>query len=385
MTATTAHESDTTSTVTIPASEAESSQRSTRAKRGTAGAANYTQVIAEIKQAGLLNRARGFYITLFVILMVALVGLGVGFVLLGDSWFQLLIAAGLGIVLTQISFITHEAAHRQVFASGPANDLAGRWLANAFVGISYQWWMNKHTKHHANPNTIGKDPDIERDTISFLVEDAVQQKGFSKWLTERQGYLFFPLLTLEGLNLHMLSITYLFKAEKVKNRKTEIATIFIRLITYIAILFIFLPVGLAFAFLGVQLAVFGVYMGGSFAPNHKGMPLIDRLTTVDFFSRQVLTSRNILGKTRTGDWGLSMFYGGLNYQVEHHLFPSMPRPHLAAASKVVQRYCEEFNVPYTVASMRQSYSQVITYLNKVGLSGRDPFECPMVSQMRPQF
>ncbi len=368
----------TAATLPQPAPEA-------RRQRGTAGAANYTQVIAEIKKAGLLERRRGFYITLFALLMVGLAACIAAFFILGASWYQLIVAGVLGFLLTQVSFITHEAAHRQVFASGPANDRAGRILANAFVGISYQWWMNKHTKHHANPNTIGKDPDVERDTISFLVEDAVVQKGFSGWLTRRQGYLFFPLLTLEGLNLHFLSIKYLFVAEKVKNRKTEIATIAARLIIYVAVIFWFLPLGMAFAFLGVQLAVFGVYMGGSFAPNRKGMPLIDRLTTVDFFSRQVLTSRNVGARTRFGNWSLNMFYGGLNYQVEHHLFPNMPRPHLAQASKIVRRYCAEFNVPYTVASMRQSYSQVITYLNKVGLSGRDPFECPMVSQMRPNF
>ncbi len=369
-----------TTTTLLPAHPKSGTRR-----RGTAGTANYTRVIAEIKEAGLLNRTKGFYITLFIVLMVSLSGLIAGFFLLGDSWFQLLIAAGLGVVLTQISFITHEAAHRQVFSSGPANDRAGRILANAFVGISYQWWMNKHTKHHANPNTVGKDPDIERDTISFQVEDAVKQKGFSGWLTRRQGYLFFPLLTLEGLNLHKQSLAYLFTGEKVKNRGREITTIMIRLTVYTAVVFWFLPLGLAIAFLAVQLAVFGVYMGGSFAPNHKGMPLIDRLTTVDFFSRQVLTSRNIGARTTTGNWFLAMFYGGLNYQVEHHLFPSMPRPHLAAASKLVRQYCEEYKVPYTVATMRESYAQVITYLNKVGLSGRDPFECPMVTQLRPNF
>lgn len=355
-------------------------------RRGSAaGTANYSRVIAEIKKHGLLDRQRGFYITLFVVLMLALAGTIAGFFLLGDSWFQLLIAAVLGVLLTQISFITHEAAHRQVFASGPANDRAGRILANAFVGISYQWWMNKHTRHHANPNTIGKDPDIEQDTISFLTEDAQAQKGFSGWLTRRQGYLFFPLLTLEGLNLHFVSIKYLFVTDNVKTRKRELTTIFARIFLYLAVVFWFLPLGLAFAFIGVQLAVFGVYMGGSFAPNHKGMPLIDRLTTVDFFSRQVLTSRNVGARTRAGNWFLAMFYGGLNYQVEHHLFPSMPRPHLARASKIVRRYCAEFNIPYTVASVRESYAQVITYLNKVGLSGRDPFECPMVAQLRPNF
>ena len=350
-----------------------------------AGAANYTHIIAQIKEAGLLRRRPGYYITLFSILMVATAGLVTGFVLLGDSWYQLLIAAGLGIVLTQISFITHEAAHRQVFESGPTNDLIGRVLASAFVGISYQWWMNKHTKHHANPNTIGKDPDIDMEAISFTTEQAQVKTGFMKWLVERQGHAFFPLLTLEGLNLHFASIKYLFVSPKVKNRAKEITTIFIRLAIYVGIIFWVLPVGMAFAFLGVQMAVFGVYMGASFAPNHKGMPLIGRTTTVDFFSRQVLTSRNIGAKSRFGNHVLNHFYGGLNYQVEHHLFPSMARPNLHAASLLVRKYCEELSVPYTVTTMRHSYAQVITYLNKVGLSGRDPFECPMVADLRPQF
>lgn len=352
-------------------------------QRGTAGSANFSRVLGTVKEAGLLGRQRGFYITMLAVLGVALGGIIVGSIFLGESWFQLLLAAALGVVLTQISFITHEAAHRQIFVSGPANDRTGRFLANAIVGISYQWWMNKHTRHHANPNTIGKDPDIERDTISFTPEDASVQRGISGWITRRQGYLFFPLLTLEGINLHWLSLRYLFTAPKVKNRVSEIVTIALRISIYLTAVFMFLPVGMAFAFVGVQLAVFGVYMGGSFAPNHKGMPLIDRVTTVDFLSRQVLTSRNIMGSTRAGNLWLTMFYGGLNYQVEHHLFPNMPRLHLMKASEIVRKHCAEVGVPYTVATVRESYSQVIAYLNRVGISGRDPFDCPMVSQFRP--
>ena len=86
------------------------------------------------------------------------------------------------------------------------------------------------------------------------------------------------------------------------------------------------------AFLGVQLAVFGVYMGASFAPNHKGMPLIDRDAKLDFFTKQVRTSRNV-----SGGWWATTLMGGLNYQIEHHLFPSMPRPHLSKARVIVKR------------------------------------------------
>ena len=368
--------SSSSSTLTPPASEK-------RVARGTAGSNNYRHLKVRVRDAGLLGRRKGHYLGMGIVLAALLGGAVTGFILLGDSWYQLLIAAAVGILLTQFAFLAHEASHRQILTSGPANDRIGRFLANFVVGISYQWWMNKHNKHHAMPNTVGKDPDIEFDTISFQTEDAKKATGLLKWITQRQGYLFFPLLTLEGLNLHRHSIVYLFTGERVKDRRREIISIFIRLSLYVAAIYIFLPVGIASAFIGVQLAVFGVYMGASFAPNHKGMPMIPKESRIDFFSRQVLTSRNVMARTAFGNRVLSHVFGGLNYQVEHHLFPSMPRANLAPVAKIVREYCHELKVPYTVASVTQSYAQVIVYLNKVGLSARDPFDCPMVGEFRP--
>ncbi|KZX20753.1 Fatty acid desaturase [Rathayibacter tanaceti] len=147
----------------------------------------YSGLLSTVRDAGLLRRRTGFYYAMFGALLLALGGIVTGFVLLGDSWFQLLLAAALGIVLTQFAFLAHEASHRQVFESGKANDVAGRTLANLFVGISYSWWMTKHSRHHANPNVLGKDPDIERDVISFTSEDAARSRGLYAWLTRRQA------------------------------------------------------------------------------------------------------------------------------------------------------------------------------------------------------
>jgi fatty acid desaturase len=131
------------------------------------------------------------------------------------------------------------------------------------------------------------------------------------------------------------------------------------------------------AFLAVQLAVFGLYMGSSFAPNHIGMPLVSPRLKLDFLRRQVLMSRNI-----TGGPLISIFMGGLNYQVEHHLFPSMARPHLRKIQSLVATYCADEGVPYTQTSLWRSYRTVIGYLNTVGLKGKDPFLCPLVAQRR---
>ncbi|MCI2959445.1 acyl-CoA desaturase [Agromyces atrinae] len=325
----------------------------------------------------MLGRARWFYAIVMGALVVALGGAITGFILLGDSWFQLLIAGALGLIFTQIAFITHEASHRAVLESGPANDRLGRILAAGVVGISYAWWMTKHTRHHANPNKVGKDPDIDFDTISFTEESAAKQKGVIAWITRRQGYLFFPLLLLEGLNLHVTSVRTLFAKRRIDGRGLELSLIAVRFAIYFGVIFWVLPLGMAFAFIGVQLAVFGVYMGASFAPNHKGMPIIPADAKLDFFSKQVLTSRNI-----SGGWWATTLMGGLNYQVEHHLFPSMPRPHLAKAREIVREHCRTLEVPYTETTLVQSYGIVIRYLNRVGLAARDPFDCPMVNRFR---
>ncbi|MDQ0576588.1 fatty acid desaturase family protein [Agromyces albus] len=374
----TAGKSTTSWDVNISHTESLGAIRATKPRTGDADITrSYTALSRVVRESGLLNRTRWFYLAVISVLTLALGGATTGFILLGDSWFQLLIAGALGLIFTQFAFLAHEASHRQVLESGPNNDRVGRLLAAGVVGISYSWWMTKHTRHHANPNKLGKDPDIDFDTISFTEKDAARQKGLLALITRKQGYLFFPLLTLEGINLHYRSIGTLFERGPVKGRWIELSLIAARFTVYLGAIFWVLPLGMAFAFLGVQLAVFGVYMGAAFAPNHKGMPIIAEDVKLDFFSKQVLTSRNVSG----GIWA-SALLGGLNYQVEHHLFPNMPRPHLAKAREIVREHCRTVDVPYTETTLMQSYGIVINYLNRVGLAARDPFDCPMVNQFR---
>jgi hypothetical protein len=78
-----------------------------------------------------------------------------------------------------------------------------------------------------------------------------------------------------------------------------------------------------------------------FAPNHKGVPIVPAGIKTDFLRRQVLASHNVRGG-RITDFVL----GGLNYQIEHHLFPSMPRPNLRRAQALIRSYCHSHDVAY---------------------------------------
>jgi fatty acid desaturase len=334
---------------------------------------DFADLLGTVRDAGLLRRRRLFYIGNFLLVTLAMVAAWIGFAYLRGSWFELLIAGAMGVLLTQYAFMGHESAHRQVWQSARANDFSARILCDLIVGMSYSWWMNKHSRHHASPNTVDRDPDIEKDFLVFQEKQARELRGVAAWLAPRQGWIFFPALTLEGLNLHMQAFRTVLSRGQVDKRALEIILLLVRNGGYVAVLFSFLPLGMAFAFLGVQMAVFGVYMGASFAPNHKGMPQIAADARIDFLRRQVTTSRNIHGA------GMTTFMGGLNYQIEHHLFPSMARPYLKRASEMVREYCAARDVSYTSVKALESYGIVIRYFNRVGLAARDPFDCPAAS------
>ena len=338
----------------------------------------FTALTRTVQEAGLMRRRYGYYWTRFVVITAMLVGLGVAFVMIGPSWWQMGIAALLALVLGQVMFLGHDAAHRQIFASGRWNDWASLVIANLYAGMSYGWWQHKHSRHHAKPNQIGADPDIDTGALVFTTEELPKPRtGLVGWFTQRQGWLFFPLLLLEGLNLHISGVRTIFGRGEVKRRPVEMAFVTLRLGGYLALVFWLLPVGMAFAFLGVQLGIFGVYMGAVFAPNHKGMPIVPKDAKIDFLRRQVLMSRNVKGGRVIDE-----FMGGLNYQIEHHLFPNMARPHLRKVQPIVREFCASRGIHYTETTLARSYGIVIRYLNTVGLAARDPFQCPLTLEYR---
>lgn len=349
-----------------------------RAARGvTRATTTYASLSKQVQALGLLRRRRGFYWTRISTGVLAFAGIWVLFSVVGNSWLQLLIAAGLGVVLHQFAFLGHDGAHRQIFASARWNEWSGRVFAGLFAGLSYSWWTSKHSKHHGSPNQIGKDTDIESKVLAFHEDAADSTRGVRRFFTRRQGWFFFPLLPFEGLNLHVDSFRKVLQRAPVKRRWVDLTFVSLRVFGYLTVLFVALPPGKAAAFLGVQLGTFGLLMGGSFAPNHTGMPILPATAKVDFLQRQVMTSRNI-----SGGWVIDLFMGGLNHQVEHHLFPSMPRPNLRKARPLVRQFCADHGIPYTETTLGQSFVEIVRYLNQMGLRARNPFLCPLKQSLR---
>jgi fatty acid desaturase len=320
----------------------------------------YAELSRTIKQAGLLNRRPGYY-TGQIALILVLGAAGVAaFLIIGDSWWQLAVAAYFAVVSTQLGFLGHDAGHKQIFRSARANYLFGVAFANLGVGFSYGWWVDKHSRHHAHPNDEDRDPDIGAGALVFTEGQARASGPIARLFYRYQAWTFFPLLLLESLNLRIASLRYL-GGGRDRPRWREALLIGAHLAAYLTVVFLVLSPGKAVAFIAIHQGLFGLYLGCSFAPNHKGMPPLSAADDADYLRRQVLTSRNV-----RGHWLTDFALGGLNYQIEHHLFPSMPRGNLRRAQPVVRAFCRDHRVSYLETGLVPSYAQALRHLDTIG-------------------
>ncbi|MFI5607282.1 fatty acid desaturase family protein [Amycolatopsis sp. NPDC051903] len=320
---------------------------------------DFAELARLVKAAGLLGRRRFRYSARIGANLLAFAGGWVAFAFLGDSWWQLFLAAFFAMMFAQLAFIGHDAGHKQIFRTRKANDLTGL-VHGGLTGLSYGWWIATHNRHHANPNHEAEDPDVDIAALAFSRAQARGKRGFLRWVAKYQAFLFFPLLLLEGLNLHVSSVRAVWRGD-LRRHKLESALLIGHLVAYLVAVFVVLSPLTGVVFIVVHQFLWGLYMGCSFAPNHKGMAMLEPGHDLDFVRKQVLTSRNIRGGAFV-DFAL----GGLNYQIEHHLFPGMARPNLKRAQAIVQDFCARRGISYAQCSWARSYGYVLEHLHAVG-------------------
>ncbi|WP_461001729.1 fatty acid desaturase family protein [Streptomonospora sediminis] len=337
-------------------------------------ASDFAALSQRIQQAGLLRRRPGYYAARGSVLAVLFAAGWAAFFLLGDSWWQMAVAVYLAVVFGQFGLFAHDLAHRQVFRTRAPSEAAGRIAGNLAIGMGYGWWQDKHTRHHANPNHEDLDPDVAPDLLVWSHEQAENASGPARFIGRWQAVLFYPLLTLEGMNLHVQSVISLFRP-RMRLRWLEAVLLGTHFVLYLGALFTVLSPGRAVLFLVIHQALFGIYLGCIFAPNHKGMPTLTAGDKPDFLRKQVLTSRNVTGGVVT-----DVALGGLNYQIEHHLFPSMPSPHLSRARLIVRDFCAEIGLSYHETGFLRSHGEALAHMHHAG----EPLRRPRRAAATPQ-
>lgn len=315
--------------------------------------AGFRDLAEAVRAAGLLERRVVRASVTIVLTVGAAVAGWVGVALLGGTWATLGLAVGLGLVATRLGFLGHDAGHAQVFASRRANRLLGLVVGDLLIGLSFGWWVPKHSAHHAHPNEVGRDPDVAGGPSGPV----------GRWMHRWQAPLFLPLMLLRSTGMHVLG------AQRILRRRDRAAWLEAVLLTahwagVLALLVVVLSPLRAAVFLVVEQATLSLYLGLSFAPNHKAMPLVAPDARMGFARRQVATARNIAGGRVT-----TFVLGGLDRQIEHHLFPSMARGNLRRAQPLVMAYCAASDLPYHQQRPTAALRSILHQLAATGRAG----------------
>jgi fatty acid desaturase len=320
----------------------------------------YAELKRRVEAAGLMKKRPGYYTLMLITNSVLFVGCLWAFTLVHSAWATALLAAVLGFVSGQLGFQLHDSGHRQMFPSRRLNTVVGIVTGNGLLGMSHGWWVDKHNRHHGNPNNVDLDPDIDIGVIAYSEEQAIAKRGLSRWIVRHQAGLFFLLLFGLAWTMHVASVRFIVGTRE-KLRWVEAAALALHALAFPALLFLMVGPWRALLVIVIQKCVGGFYLASVFAPNHKGMPQIEKGEELDFLRSQVLTSRNVRSNPIT-----DLLYGSLNYQIEHHLFPTMPRCNIRRAHKIVRDYCGEVGVPYYETSIYRSYREILSFLHEVG-------------------
>jgi fatty acid desaturase len=323
---------------------------------------DYALLKDEIRAAGLLERQPRYYL-LQALASAALLAGAVVLLLAADSPGLVVLASILfGIALAQVGSFTHDCGHRAVVRPGRTNDALGLVFGNLVAGVSWSWWCAKHNAHHAHPNDPERDPDVNIRLLAFTRQQAQAKRGFARWVTRHQAPLFLLLLPFEAAHFQAAGTTYVLR-NRPRYRRLELFLFALRACALVGGLLVALPTGSALIAIAVSEATLGVYFGSLFAPNHKGMPMPP---DADYLRRQVVTSRNVRPNPL-----LDLWFFGLNYQIEHHLFPRLPRNRLRAARRIVRRFCEEHDVSYAEVGFWRSYMEVFKGLAEASVGATE--------------
>jgi len=323
-------------------------------------AREYAELKRIVESQGLLDGRPGYFVAkcalnlLLLALAVLLLPLAVS-----NPWWWLFDVVFLAFVFVQIALLGHDLLHLQFGRGRRTNTLLGLVLGNLIVGVSRAWWIDNHNAHHARPNDLARDPNLDILFFAFTPEQALGRPPWVRWVIRHQTVLLFPIFCLEFFSMRQLSLSYAAR-RGVGCARGEGVLLCAHLVLYSAILVASLGVGGAILFALVHHALTGLYMASIFAPNHKGMPLMSEAAPLGFLREQVLTARNV-----RGNWLIDLVYGGLNYQIEHHLFPTCARANLRRLQPIVRAYCQERNINYCESTLTDSWRAILAHFADV--------------------
>jgi len=332
-------------------------------KRSAQILADWDKMITEVHNAGLLKTSAMWYfyktastIGLFPLAMFAH----------AYGWY-FVSAVLVGLFWQQLGWLSHEYCHHQVFPTRTAGNKMAIFLGNFLQGFSSSWWKDRHNSHHAVTNILEADPDIDNiPMLAWAPSDLAKTPQWARRTIQYQAYYFLFILPVLRLTWCFQSVLFV-RAMKTSQYQTyrdeyvvEAVGLFLHWVwvVYMQLQFPDVLSSLMFFLISQLLAGFGIAIVVFF--NHYSCDKYQPELAGNWVCLQLFTTRNMTPGLFT-DW----ICGGLNYQIEHHLFPTMPRHNLTKASVYIKRFCAENRLPYLCCGFYEGLKCVLTFLDDI--------------------
>ncbi|KAL6952964.1 stearoyl-CoA 9-desaturase [Sarracenia purpurea var. burkii] len=339
---------------------------------------DYRNLLSEFSKMGLFEKkGHGAFIS-FCFMAFLFAASVFGVLRCSGTLVHLLSGALMGGFWIQSGWAGHDSGHYQIMPTKRLNRFAQILSGNCLAGISIAWWKWNHNAHHISVNSLDFDPDLQHmpffavssklfeSITSYFYERKMNFDPITRFLVSYQHWTFYPVMCIARINLFAQSFILLFSKRKVPNRVQEILGILLFWIWY-PLLVSFLPNwGERTMFIIASFAVTGI-QHVQFCLNHFSSSVsVGPPCGNDWLERQTRGTMNITCPTWM-DW----FHGGLQFQIEHHLFPRMPRWQLRKISPFVVELCKKHNLPYVSVSFLKANALTIRTLRTAALQARD--------------
>jgi fatty acid desaturase len=299
---------------------------------------------AEVAAIGALARPSGRSWRKFLLLIGGMLG-AIALMTVLPWWSALVLLPTAALFTTAAAMMGHEAIHRSACASRLGNRLMAIAAFQLIGGHGERFWRYKHNRsHHGQPNVVGADVDLTLWPLALSSADYRASWRPRRWFQRYlQGFLFWPMTMVVVFQMRIDTLKYLVKQTRQGHLDRALLEDTAGVLGHY-LLWLVLP-SLLFGVVPTLLFYVGLWalVGGAlaalFTVGHIGLSVVTAYQSN--LRLQMETSRSI----RMGRF-LSCFAIGLDYQLEHHLFPRVSHFHLPAVARVVKDFAAREGLPY---------------------------------------
>lgn len=273
----------------------------------------------------------------------------------------------LGFTYTALPYIAHDGGHGAITDTNWINESLGYFAFTIINGQSFTWWMHSHNMHHDFVNECEEDPALQ---FSLFVSDfpkaVLIKKGWRRKFPKWQAFYFIFLFPFHHFSMVFDGWKWMLKNIKLARIELALYPLFIFFNLIVPIYFLGLSTALTYYL--ITKVIGSICITATFNVHHIGRTLYEKGEKISAFRQAVEGTRTI------NTWPIfDFYYHGLNFHIEHHIFPNIPSWKLRSLNKIVKEYCERKKITYVEKGFWASQKDVFTYLYELGNS-KDPYK-----------